>query len=112
MLSLWRPPPEELHKNFLAVKKVRARQTFYSQHIAAVLMYPPLSDLACEDARKYPERFWWQQNKFITISMMGETQNPNSFKLDTGIKGSVFSLSQGDCDVFLRKTFNPLAPEI
>lgn len=51
-------------------------------------------------------------NKFITISMMGETQNPNSFKLDTGIKGSVFSLSQGDCDVFLRKTFNPLAPEI
>ena len=46
-------------------------------------------------------------NKFITISMMGETQNPNSFKLDTGIKGSVFSLSQGDCDVFLRKTFNP-----
>ena len=51
-------------------------------------------------------------NKFITISMMGETQNPNSFKLNTGIKGSVFSLSQGDCDVFLRKTFNPLAPEI
>lgn len=51
-------------------------------------------------------------NKFITISMMGETQNPNSFKLDTGIKGSVFSLSQGDCNVFLRKTFNPLAPEI
>lgn len=51
-------------------------------------------------------------NKFITISMMGETQNPNSFKLDTGIKGSVFSLSQGDCDVFLCKTFNPLAPEI
>lgn len=51
-------------------------------------------------------------NKFITISMMGETQNPNSFKLDTGIKGSVFSLSQGDCGVFLRKTFNPLAPEI
>ena len=33
---------------------------------------------------------------------MGETQNPNSFKLDTGIKGSVFSLSQGDCDVFLQ----------